>query len=355
MKRYGNLWPALISFPNLLQAARKAARGKRFRSNIARFHFDLEAELWRLHEELANHTYQPGPYRTFTIYEPKERLISAAPYRDRVVHHALCNILEPIYERSFSVNSFACRKGKGTHAAVRRCQAYARRYRYVLKADIRKFFPSLDRGLLKALLARKIKDAKVLWLAGLIVDHSNAQEPVQDWFPGDDLFSPCARPRGLPIGNQTSQFFANVYLDPLDHFVQARLRVGSYVRYVDDLVAFADDKRWLAEVHAAVAAFLTRLRLRLHPDKTVIFPTSQAIPFLGYRVSRGHLGLVPANVYRFRRRLRRLQRHYARYQISLADARSRIVSWIGHARQADTYRLRERLFREHPFRRARTV
>src|SRR5947208_9113722 len=124
MKRYGNLWPELISFPNLLRAARKAARGKRFRPNVAAFHFHLEAELWRPHAELANHTYRPGPYHSFTICEPKTRLISAAPYRDRVVHHALCNVLEPIFERSFSSDTYACRRGKGTHAAVRRCQAY---------------------------------------------------------------------------------------------------------------------------------------------------------------------------------------------------------------------------------------
>ncbi len=355
MKRYGNLWPDLIAFPNLLQAARKAQRGKRYRLGVARFHFNLEPELWALHEALAQHTYRPGPYRSFTIYEPKQRLISAAPYRDRVVHHALCNILEPIFERVFIPDSYACRRGKGTHPAVRRCQQLARRHRYVLKADVCKFFPSLDHALLKGALARKIRDPDVLWLVGLLIDHSNEQELVQDWFPGDDLFGPCERRRGLPIGNQTSQFFANVYLDPLDHFVRERLRLGSYVRYVDDLVVFADDKQHLAVVREEVGRFLARLRLRLHPHKSVIFPTRQGIRFLGYRVYRSHLGLVPDNVWRFRRRLRYLQRQYARSRISLADARRQIVSWIGHARQADTYGLRRRLFAEHPFRRAKAV
>jgi len=127
MKRHGHLWPHLIAFPNLLRAARQAERGKRFRPDVARFHFNLERELWTLHQELAGHTYRPGPYRSFTIHEPKERLISAAPYRDRVVHHALVNVLEPIFERGFSFDSYACRKGKGTHAAVRRCQESGRR------------------------------------------------------------------------------------------------------------------------------------------------------------------------------------------------------------------------------------
>jgi retron-type reverse transcriptase len=352
MKRYGQLWDEVICFPNLLRAARQAQRGKRGRPNVAQFHFDLEHELWRLHDELANHTYRPGPYRTFTIHEPKQRLISAAPYRDRVVHHALCQVLEPIFERSFLPDSYACRRGKGTHAAVGRCQQYARRYRYVWKADIQKFFPSLDLALLKAALARKIKDPDVLGLAGLILDHSNPQEPVPAWFPGDDLFTPGERRRGLPIGNQTSQFFANVYLDPLDHFLKDRLRVGGFLRYVDDFVVFADDKRQLSAVRRQVGIFLEGLRLRLHPRKNVIFPVRLGIALLGYRVFRRHRGLDPENVRRFRRRLRRLQRQYAQRQITLAEARRRIVSWIGHARQADTYRLRRRLFTEHPFRRA---
>jgi retron-type reverse transcriptase len=252
-------------------------------------------------------------------------------------------------------DTYAGRKGKGTHAAVDRCQQSARRFRYVLKADIRKFFPSLDHDILKALLARKLKDRDVLWLVNRIIDHSNPQEEVQSYFPGDDLFTPGERRRGLPIGNQTSQFFANVYLDPLDHFIKDRLGIGGYVRYVDDFLVFSDDKKHLAEVRQQIAAFLTGLRLRLHPAKSVVFPVSQGIRFLGYRVFPTHRLLAKENVWRFRRRLRRLQSQYARHEISLAHARQRVMSWIGHARQADTYRLRRRLFREHPFRRATTV
>jgi retron-type reverse transcriptase len=352
MKRHGHLWPGLIAFPNLLRAARQARRRKGLRPDVARFHLDLEQNLWALHQELASRTYRPGPYHTFTIRHPRPRQVSAAPYRDRVVHHALCNVLEPIFERSFVFDSFACRRGKGTHAAVRRCQEFARRFPWVLKADVRKFFPSLDHAVLKAALARKLNDPGVLWLAGLIIDHANPQEEVLDWFPGDDLFAPGRRRRGLPIGNQTSQFFANVYLDPLDHFLKDRLRVGGYVRYVDDFLIFGDDPRQLGGVRNAVAGFLAGLRLRLHPTKTVVFPTRQGIPFLGYRVWLSHLGLAKENVWRFRRRLRRLQRQYAQRQISREDAWRRIASWIGHAAQADTWTLRMRLFREHPFRRA---
>ena len=140
MRRHGHLWEGMISFENLLRAAEKARRGKRFRPPAARFFFHLERELTRRYDELASKTYRPGPYRTFTIYEGKARQISAAPFRDRVVHHALTGMLEPIFERSFIHDSYACRKGKGTHAAVDRCQEFARRFRYVLKADVRKFF-----------------------------------------------------------------------------------------------------------------------------------------------------------------------------------------------------------------------
>jgi hypothetical protein len=203
MKRHGNFWPQGISFEALLRAAEQACKGKRFRPGVAAFHFHLEPELWKLHEELSTKTYRPGGYRTFVIREPKPRQISAAPYRDRVVHHALVNVLEPIYERSFIADSYACRKGKGTHAAVRRCQHFARRFRYVLKADVQKFFPSLDHEILKALVARKIKDPDVLWLVGQIIDGSNPQEEVVNHFPGDDLFTSTERRRGIPIGNQS--------------------------------------------------------------------------------------------------------------------------------------------------------
>jgi retron-type reverse transcriptase len=345
MKRHGNLWPELIAFPNLLRAARQAERAKRFRLDVTAFHFHLERELWTLHTELAMQTHRPGPYRSFTIYEPKPRLISAAPYRDRVVHHALCHVLEPIFERCFSFDSYACRKGKGTHAAVRRCQELAWRHHYVFQADIRKFFPSIHHAILHAAISRKIKDPQVLGLAGVILANSNPQEPVLDWFPGDDLFTPAARRRGLPIGNQTSQFVANDYLDPFNHFVQDRLRTAGYVRYVDDFLIFANDKRELAEVRHGAGKFLGSLRLRLHPTKNAIFPITQGIGFLGYR----------ENVWRFRRRLREMQQQYARGDLFWSDACCRIMSWMGHAQQADTYRLRERLLFEHPFRRAKVV
>ena len=354
MKRHGNLWEQVIRFEALLRAADTARKGKRFRPTVAAFHFDQERALWKLHEELSTKTYRPGAYRSFFIYEPKKRQISAAPYRDRVVHHALVNVLEPIYERSFIADSYACRKGKGTHAGVDRCQQFARRFLYVLKADIQKFFPSLDHEILKALVARKIKDTDVLWLVGQIIDHSNLQEEIVNYFPGDQLFTPGERRRGIPIGNQTSQFFANVYLDPLDHFVKERLGIKGYVRYVDDFLVFADAKSHLADLREQIREFLVRLRLRLHPKKSVVFPVKDGIRFLGYRVFPTHRLLPKENVRRFRRRVRGMQEDYAAGRVSFAEVYQRLMSWSGHARQANTYRLRCRLFDTISFQRATT-
>ena len=352
MKRHGNLWKDMISFEALLCAAEQARRGKRCRPAVAAFEFNLERELCRLHDELTAKIYRPGAYRSFFIHEPKKRQISAAPYRDRVVHHALVSMLEPIFERTFIADSYACRKGKGTHAAVYRCQHFSRQFRYVLKADIRKFFPSVDHQILKSLLARKIKDPDVLWLVGQIIDGSNPQEVIQHCFPDDNLFTSLERRRGIPIGNQTSQFFANVYLDPLDHFIKDRLGIKGYVRYVDDFLVFSDDKKYLAEVREQIRCFLVSLRLRLHPKKNVISPVKNGIRFLGFRVFPTHRLLPKDNVRRFRRRIRAMQECYASGDISLPEIQQRMMSWSGHASQASTYHLRCSLFAAMLFRRA---
>jgi retron-type reverse transcriptase len=235
---------------------------------------------------------------------------------------------------------------------VDRCQQFARRFRYVFKADIRKFFPSMDHDILKGQITRKIKDPDVLWLAGRIIDSSNPQEEVQHYFPGDDLFTHSERRRGIPIGNQTSQFFANVYLDPLDHFVKERLRFKGYVRYVDDFLLFSDDKRQLAKAREQISRFLSGLRLKLHPRKNTIFPVQEGIRFLGYRVFPTHRLLVKENVWRFLRRVRRMQKDFSDGKMTLPEIKQRLMSWTGHAGQADTHRLRSHLFGKITFQRA---
>jgi RNA-directed DNA polymerase len=237
VKSHGSLWPRITSFENLYEAFREARRGKRLRPDVAAFEFDLEAHLLGLQRELLDGTYRPGGYRHFVVHEPARRKISAAPFRDRVVHHALCRVVEPCFERAFLPHAFANRVGKGTHRALDRCRAMLARHRYVLKADVAKFFPSVDHAILDGLLARRVRCAATRRLIRLILGSGAgvlADEYEMTWFPGDTLLSPLDRPRGLPIGNLTSQLWANVYLHELDAFVVHALRWRAYVRYVDD-------------------------------------------------------------------------------------------------------------------------
>lgn len=349
MKRYGRLWERLVGWENLVLAAHKAQRGKRDRYDVQRFNFTQEIQLLRLSEELESGRYRPGAFRSHWITRPKPRLISAAPYLDRVVHHALMNVLELILDRHFHPDSYACRKGKGTHAAADRLQQFMRRYRYALQCDIRKYFPSIDHMILKDAFRRLIKDRRVLALMDLIVDTSNDQEPVLAWFEGDDLFAPIERRRGLPIGNLTSQWFANWMLNDLDHFVTSGLRIGGYVRYCDDFILLHNDRAMLKEALKKVGERLATLRLQLREEKLAVRPVRSGLSFMGYRTWPTHRLVRKENVRNFRRRVRWMKRAYGRRQIHWEDIKMRLYSWMGHARQADSERLIQRLSRDWIF------
>ncbi|WP_392530117.1 reverse transcriptase domain-containing protein [Nostoc sp. C117] len=344
MRRYGNLYPQITDFANLVLAAHQAQKGKRFRENILKFNYNLEAELAKIKTQLESKTYQPGRYKTFEICEPKHRLISAAPYRDRVVHHALCNIIVPIFERTFIADSYANRLGFGTHRALHRFTTFARSNRYVLQCDIKKYFPSIDHEILKSLLRRKLKCHDTLWLTDTIIDSSNPQESVIDYFPGDDLLSPLQRRRGLPIGNLSSQFFANVYLDSLDHFVKEQVKAKNYLRYVDDFALFSDDYGFLAEARLAIEEHLNSLRLKLHPVKSQLFETRIGASFLGFRVLPETIRVRSENLRRGQRRLKQLQRDYGQAKIEFKDVHNSIQSWVAHIAYGDTWRLRHKIF-----------
>lgn len=344
MKRYNNLWPDIIDVQNLLAAARQAQRGKRFRDNVLRFNYYLEAELIQLQSQLQTKTYQPGHYRTFNVKEPKPRLISAAPYRDRVVHHALCNVIMPIFESTFIHDSYANRTGFGSHRALKRFTQFARSSRYVLQCDIRKYFPSIDHEILKEILRRKIKCPDTLWLIDTIIDGSNEQEPVIDFFPGDHLLTPLERRRGLPIGNLTSQFFANIYLNGFDHFVKEHLKVKQYLRYVDDFALFSNDQAFLADARPALEDFLATLRLTIHPIKSQLFQTQIGPSFVGFRIFQDHIRVKSNNLRRARYRLRRLKKRYAVGCITFAQLTRSLQSWNAHLKHADTWHLRQDIF-----------
>ncbi len=344
MKRHGNLWPQIIEFENLMMAARQAQKGKRFRANVLEFNYRLEQELFRLQAELKTLAYRPGAYRTFKISDPKPRLISAAPYRDRVVHHALCNVIVPLLDRTLIGHTYANRLGYGSHKALKRYTGWARHYRYCLQCDIQKYFPSIDHEILKALLHERIKCPETLWLIDTIIDASNDQLPVIEYFPGDDLLTPVQRRRGLPIGNLTSQFFANLYLSPFDHFVKRQLKLSKYLRYVDDFAAFSNDRAFLAEARIAMEENLATLRLKMHPIKSQLFETRYGANFVGFRILPDRIRVRNDNLRRSRRRMKALQRQYEAWEIGLDPLVQRLQSWEAHLLHGDTHRLRRKLF-----------
>ena len=344
MRRHDNLFGAIANFGALHAAFRKAIIGKRHKAGAAAFAAGLERNLLRLERELIARSWRPGHYVEIQVRDPKPRLVSAAPFRDRVVHHALCEVVAPLFDRGFIHHSYANRDGKGTHRAVDRYERWRDDHKYVLRCDIYRYFPAIDHDCLKALFRRRITCSDTLWLLDTIVDGSNAQEPVDLYYPGDDLFTPFVRHRGLPIGNLTSQFFANVLLDPLDHFVTEVLR-APYLRYVDDFALFHDDKTVLEEWRARIAAWLAQKRLALHPRKTVIVETAAPATFLGYTLQPGRRRLPEDNVRRMRNRLRGLRDRWRAGTVDTAAVTSRIEAWIAHASHADTWRLRHAIFR----------
>lgn len=343
MKTYYHLYAEICSFENLLLAARKAEAGKRFQQVIGGFRTNIEAEVLQLRRELREQTYRPGGYREKWIERPKRRMISAAPFRDRVVHHAVCNVVMPLFERTMIHDLYSNRTGKGTHAAIHRCQEFCRRFRYVLKCDVRKFFPSMDHTVLKTALRRTIACRDTLWLLDQIIDRSNPQEPVCNVFPGDDLAAAGARRVGLPIGNLTSQWFGCIYLTAFDHWVKEELRCPGYVRYVDDFLLFSDDSAQLAVWRAELRTKLAGCRLHLNDRKSRTYRTRDGVTFLGQRVWPWRRRLCRENVAGARRRLRWNMRQFKHGRLSKAALLTRWNSWRGHAAQADGAALIEKV------------
>ena len=339
-RRHDALFPQIANFRALRRAALNAIKGKRALPGAAAFMADMEGDCLRLERELLSAVYRPGAYVKIELFDPKHRIVSAAPFRDRVVHHAVCAVVAPIFEAGFIANSFANRVGKGSHRAVETYERYRDRHGFVLRCDIYRYFPAIDHAILKRDFRRRIACAHTLALLDRIVDGSNAQEPVNLHFPGDDLFTPYERRRGLPIGNLTSQFFANLYLDRLDHFCTEALS-APYVRYVDDFALFADDADVLADWRGRIDRFLEGRRLRLHPRKTWNAPTAEPTEFLGYALAPGGRRRLPEdNVARFRGRLRALKDKLRAGALDEAEAHTRIQSWEAHAAFAQTRKLR---------------
>ena len=344
MKTHRNLWDRFSSFENLYYASLKAQKGKRYKKEVLKFNFNIEKHVIDLQKKLNKKRYQPGKYYSFEIKEPKKRIIHAAPFVDRVVHHAIINIIEPVFEKSFYYHSYACRKGKGAHRAVNICHKFTRRNNFCLKCDISKYFQSIDHITLKGLIRKRIADPELLILIDAVIDSSPHCEGGIEYFFGDDLFSPINRKRGIPIGNLTSQFFANLYLNELDRFVKQNLMCRDYVRYMDDFLIFSNSKEKLAEFRNSIIRFLDTIRLCMHPQKREIFPVKNGVPFLGFNIYPNTIRLKKENIQRFMNRMKYKRYQFQKGMLSRDDLRNSINAWIGHVKHGNTWRLRETLF-----------
>ncbi|MCC6647514.1 MAG: RNA-directed DNA polymerase [Polyangiaceae bacterium] len=333
------------SVSSLWAALGRAARGKRRRASVARALLERERVVLDLHRALLSGTWRPSAPSHHVIHDPKTRLITAAPFVDRVVHQACCAALGPALDGHLVSTSFACRVGRGTHAAVALVRRWAAAHAWVLHLDVRRFFPSIDHGILRSQLERHVRCARTLAVCERILEAGAGQREAPGfWFPGDDLFTPHGRRVGLPIGNLTSQHFANRYLSPVDHLAKDRLRVRRYLRYMDDMLLFGDDPAHLRAWGLALEARCHRLRLRLHP--WLVRATRDGVGFLGFRVLPGGVVRVKrATVARARRRLADLARDAAATGDPSALLRS-LRSTFAHWEHADSWRLRDKTLRE---------
>lgn len=248
------------------------------------FERQRESRLAALRCALLSGEYRPGPYRFFEIREPKRRQIAAAPYEDRVVHHALCRQLAPVLEARFIPRSFSCQRGKGTTAARECARKLVNRHPYVLKCDISKFFPTIDHAILREKLFEWIRCPGARELVAHILESYTTDPALPHWiFPGDDWVEARERPRGLPIGNLTSQLWGNFYLDEMDHWIVEEAGFPAYVRYTDDFLIFSDRKQALWALRDAIAERLATMRLRFAVPKTRVLSTKEGVPFCGFR------------------------------------------------------------------------
>lgn len=305
MITYNNLFTKLCSLENLRLAFKKARRGKTKKWYLKEFESNLENELMKLKIELETQTYKPKPLKRFIIRDPKTRVIYASAFRDRVVHHAICNLIEPIFEKIFICDTYANRKKKGVHVALKRFDLFKRKVSengklvrnakdnnmvvgYALKADIRHYFDTMDHEMLIKILRKRIKDEKVLRLVKVILDNHEMK----------------IKGKGMPLGNLTSQFFANIYLSELDYFAKHILKVKYYIRYVDDFVILHRSKEKLLLYKWLINNFLKqKLKLELHPEKSKIIPLYDGVNLLGFRVFYHYKLPRKSNIINFERRL----------------------------------------------------
>jgi len=350
VKSYKKLYPKLCSYDNLDLAFKKARKGKSKQKYVKEFEKDLQNNLLNLKKELLAFEYKPTKLTKFIVRDPKTRVIRKSVFKDRIVHHAVVNILDPIYEKVFLYDNYANRKNKGSLNAINRFDYYKRKISnngklvnnsknknmiegYCLKADLKHFFDSVDQTILIKILKRKIRDNNVLWLIKQILENHIS-------------IGGGGERKGMPLGNMTSQFFANVYLNELDYFVKHKLKVKCYIRYVDDFIILHKNKKVLLEYKRKITNYLKNLGLELHPDKTKIFSMYRGVTFLGYKLFYYFRLLKKRNVRYFLRRLQRFEERYNENLITSSDVLDSIEGWLAYAIWADSYNLRKRIIKE---------
>jgi len=342
MKTFNNLYEKLCSTENLKLAFRKARKGKSKRNYVIEFEANLENELLKLKEELETFIYKPRPLKTFVIRDPKTRKISASHFRDRVVHHALCNIIEPIFDKTFICDSCANRKNKGTSYALKRFDSFLRKVSqngkllknaknnnmiigYALKCDIKHYFDTVDHEVMIKTIRKKISDGRVLWLIKQILRNHNSK----------------VKGKGMPIGNLTSQFFANVYLNGLDYFVKQNLKAKYYIRYVDDFIVLHRSKEKLFLWKWLINNFLKSIKLELHPEKSKIVPLHKGIKFLGFRVFYHYKIPKKGNLRKIEKRLEELENSFLKNLIDKNKLKDIFNGWNSYLLLGNTYKLRK--------------
>src|SRR3989338_2555006 len=315
---YRDLWNELCSVQNLESAYKKARKHKTLRLYVLNFEKNLSENLDSLKTELLLHSYRPKSLETFILRDPKTRKISKSDFRDRVIHHTLCNIIEPFFEKMFIYDSYANRKGKGTLKAIQRFEYFHKKLSqnntspvFILKSDIRHYFDEVDHSILLKIIMKRINDPRVLWLIRKVLSNYST-----------------SKGKGMPLGNLTSQFFANVYLDELDQFVKHKLKAKCYIRYVDDFVILHNSSEKLFEWKDEIGVFLqNRLLLNLHPEKTKIILAPQGVDFLGLKIFSYHKIMKKRNVRSFKRKLKALCKKYDNSEVMYDGVYDFLEGW----------------------------
>ena len=329
----------IYQFDNLYRSYRLAARCKRTKAEVIDFELNLTQNLWRLHDELKEKTYKISNYHHFMIYDPKKREIQALPFGGRVVQHSLCdNVLKPYFENRLIYDCAACRENKGTHFAMRRLTGFMTDYYkkhgtqgYFLKCDVRKYFDSIDHNTLKYLL-RKFPDKDVKEFLYKIIDSYEKN-------PG----------KGLPMGNQSSQWFALYYLDKIDRIIKEKYKIKYYTRYMDDLILLHNDKEYLKSCLAEIRRFASDVLKLEFNEKTQIFPVSQGVDYLGWHFYLTESGKVirrlrTSNKRRFKRRMKAFRKQYENGEIELDAIQRSLASYSGHLKHGHTWKLKNRVY-----------